>query len=72
MGEKYRDTLHDREGTAIAVYEYLHGCARINLEWKKEDGSLDSAVFDIGQLVHAETGEAPARVGPRPQMGIPG
>lgn len=57
LGEMYRDDLHGLEGRATEVYEFLHGCARVCIEYVNGDGDVKSHTFDIGQLVHVRTGE---------------
>ena len=57
MGQRYRDTLHDRLGHAVAVHEYMHGRTLVSLEWITGDGGIDGAVFDIDQLEPFELGQ---------------
>ena len=56
LGERYRDTVSGFEGTATAVYFFLHGCERVQLEnWQAQAGELRELSFDAPRLVHVET-----------------
>lgn len=61
MGQQYRDTITGFEGQATAIYEYLHGCTRVNLSGRKVDANGNAEpveyAFDSPQLVHVETGD---------------
>lgn len=49
LGEKYRDKISGFEGVAIARYEVLHGCVRVQLETGK-DNEVKEPVFDEQRL----------------------
>jgi hypothetical protein len=56
LGEKYRDTVSGYEGTATAVYFFLHACERVLLEqWNSANAELKELSFDAPRLVHVET-----------------
>jgi len=57
LGDEYTDEVHGIKGRATAVYEFLHGCARVQIEYVDGDGNITDHVFDIGQLVHVDTGK---------------
>ncbi|TDH48708.1 hypothetical protein E2F47_22695 [Mycobacterium eburneum] len=52
LGDKYRDTATGFEGTASAVYFFLHGCERVNLKGLNGHGELVEFVFDAPELEH--------------------
>ncbi len=56
LGHKYRDIVHGIEGTAVAKYEFLMGCDRVNLEFVA-NGEVKSHTVDVPQL--EEVGEPP-------------
>lgn len=65
LGEKYRDQVHGSVGTATSVTEYLHGCARVCIEWINADDEVVERYVDIAQLTHVET-NTPMHARPAP------
>ncbi len=66
LGNKYRDKLHGREGTAVAHTRYLSGCDQVQLEWMK-DGSIHALWFDIVMLEGVKVRAADKKPGgPKP------
>lgn len=59
LGERYRDTVSGYEGTATAVYFFLHACERVLLEqWSSANAELKELSFDAPRLVHLPTEKA--------------
>jgi len=56
LGDTYEDEVHGKVGIATIVSEFLHGCARVTLEYVNGDEDICEATFDIGQLKHQRTG----------------
>lgn len=58
LGEKYRDTVSGYEGTATAIYFFLHGCERVVLEQLNiTHGEVKELAFDAPRLMHIKSGE---------------
>jgi len=55
LGDDYEDTVHKKRGTATSVTEYLHGCARVCIEYVNSDDDVAEFHCDIGQLKHVRT-----------------
>lgn len=54
LGEEYKDIQTGIKGIATAVYFYLHGCERVNLEVVK-DGEIKEYTFDSPRMVSVKT-----------------
>lgn len=61
LGQRYRDTITDYEGTATVRSEYLHGTTRVCLEAPDDKGAPVEYWFDEPRLVEVATDRIPAR-----------
>jgi len=65
LGEEYRDELSGYTGQATAVYFYISGCERVELEaFDSKRNELKSAIFDAGRLIHVATGKTASQQAP--------
>ena len=66
LGKTYEDKLHGIVGVATARTEYLTGCSRVCLEFKK-DGEIKEYWFDETQLKGVKISPAAEKPGgPKP------
>lgn len=56
LGERYRDSITQVEGTAISIHFYVHACERITLRTvSPKTGEILEYGFDAAELVHIDS-----------------
>lgn len=61
LGKRYIDKITQFEGTCTGIFEYMHGCRRIQIDGVKVDAQGNPEpigyTFDEPQLTDSETGQ---------------